>query len=148
MLKKLNLNFSSLFLITAFAFFVFFSCFYYSMAVSKSLSSKVLRLHIVANSDSFSDQILKLKVRDSILSYFNSLIDTSMSREEILKIASKNIPEFTKIANDTISENNEDYTTSATVGNFYFPTKSYGSIALPARKLWCIKYKNWRWKWA
>lgn len=147
MLEKFKLKFSYIFFSIMLVLFLFFSCFCYSTAVSRDLSSKVLRLHIVANSDSFSDQILKLKVRDALFSYFNSIVDTSMSRDEILKIAKENIPEFTEIAEKTIYENNENYKVSATVGNFYFPTKAYGSIVLPARKLWRFKCENWLWKW-
>ena len=67
-------------LFTILFLFLFFSSFYYAKYVSSNISSKVFRLHIVANSDLATDQMLKLKVRDAVLKYMNSLIDTSMDK--------------------------------------------------------------------
>lgn len=112
--------------------FLFFNMFFYSKSVSNDISDKVFRLHIVANSDSFSDQILKLKVRDALLNYMNSIINNNMSKNEILDIANKNIAKFSEIAYDTICKNGESYDVKVNVGNFFFPTKSYGSFSFPA----------------
>lgn len=111
--------------------FLFFSSFYYVKQVSNNISSKVFRLHIVANSDCASDQILKLKVRDNVLNYMDSLINSSMSKDEIVKIASDNISKFKSIAVNTINEYGYDYDVSVNVGNYFFPTKSYGNIYFP-----------------
>ena len=120
-----------LFLFFILFLFLFFSSFYYTKYVSSNISSKVFRLHIVANSDSITDQILKLKVRDSILEYMNSLINSSMSKDDITKIAVQNIPKFKSIANDTINKNGYRYSVAVEVGSFFFPTKKYGNIYFP-----------------
>lgn len=105
----------------------------YVSAVSSDISSSVFRLHVIANSDSDEDQNLKYIVRDRILDYMNSLVDTNISsKEETMKIVSENLENFKSIAQDTVYENGYDYEVNVEIGNFTFPTKTYGDIALPA----------------
>ena len=77
----------------------------YTYAVSKDLSNSVLRLHILANSDSKEDQELKYKVRDNIINYMNSITKNIDSKEEALRIAKENESEFISIAKQTIRDN-------------------------------------------
>lgn len=105
----------------------------YVSAVSSNISSSVFRLHVIANSDSSEDQNLKLIVRDRVLSYMNSLVDTNISsKEEIMRLVSENLENFKSIAQDTVYENGYNYDVNVEIGNFTFPTKTYGDIALPA----------------
>ncbi len=104
----------------------------YTYAVSKDLSNSVLRLHILANSDSKEDQELKYKVRDNIINYMNSITKNIYSKEDALRIAKENESEFISIAKQTIKDNGFDYDVNINFGNFYFPTKTYGDISLPA----------------
>ena len=62
-----------LFLIFLLFIYVIFCAQSYSNAVSSNISTAVFRLHVIANSDSDEDQQLKLKVRDSLLQYMNTL---------------------------------------------------------------------------
>ena len=105
----------------------------YVNAVSNNISSSVFRLHVIANSDSVEDQSLKYKVRDKILEYTNTLIDVnSISKEDIINIANQNIDILKSIAQNTVYENGFNYNVNISIGNFYFPTKYYGDISLPA----------------
>ncbi len=105
----------------------------YVSAVSSNISSSVFRLHVIANSDSSEDQNLKYIVRDRVLDYMNSLVDTNTSsKEETMKIVSENLENFKSIAQDTVYENGYDYKVNIEIGNFAFPTKTYGDIALPS----------------
>ena len=105
----------------------------YVSAVSSNISSSVFRLHVIANSDSSEDQNLKYIVRDRILDYMNSLVDTTISsKEEIMRIVSEHLENFRSIAQDTVYENGYDYNVNIEIGNFAFPTKAYGDIALPS----------------
>lgn len=97
----------------------------YVSAVSSNISSSVFRLHVIANSDSSEDQNLKYIVRDRILDYMNSLVDTTISsKEEIMRIVSENLENFRSIAQDTVYENGYDYNVNIEIGNFAFPTKA------------------------
>lgn len=121
-----------LLLLSLLAIFVFFSAYSYVTAVSKNISDSVFRLHVIANSDSDEDQALKLKVRDKLLEYMNSLCANTSSKEDAMRIANEHIDDFSKIAKDVISENGYDYDVEISVGECDFPTKNYGDVSLPA----------------
>ena len=112
--------------------YVIFCAKSYSNAVSSELSNAVFRLHVLANSDSDQDQQLKLKVRDALLSYMNTLCSDCNTKEEAITIANEHKDDFQKIAENTIIENGYNYSIKIKINNFYFPTKSYGDISLPA----------------
>jgi len=104
----------------------------YSNEVFAGLQNNIFRLHILANSDTDNDQNLKLLVRDSILNYMEEINKNSKSKEETIKIISDNLTNLQKIAEKTIQDNGYEYTVSLEIGNFYFPTKHYANISLPA----------------
>ena len=91
----------------------------YSDSAAEDLQENVMRLHIIANSDSDADQAVKLRVRDAILEKAseNKIADTK---------------DFEEIAKDTLRENGFTYTAKAETGEFYFPEKSYKDMTFPA----------------
>ena len=112
--------------------YVFISANGYVQAVSENLSNAVFRLHVIANSDSNEDQALKLKVRDKLLEYMNTICTDCTTKAEAISIAEEHKEDFQNIAEKTIKENGFDYPVKINVNNFYFPTKNYGDISLPA----------------
>lgn len=106
--------------------------FSYAKNVSLDISESVFRLHVIANSDSKEDQDLKYKVRDSLLEYMNNICKDCSSKEEAISLVEKNEENFKKIAEDTIKSEGYSYTVNINIGNFEFPTKTYGDISLPA----------------
>lgn len=104
----------------------------YANSVFKELSDNIFRLHILANSDSDSDQALKLKVRDNIISYMNTLSYDGLNKNEAIELTNSHLIAFQEIAEKTIAGEGYNYDVKLEVGNFYFPTKEYGNISLPA----------------
>ena len=130
--------------------YVFICAQNYVSAVSNNLSDAVFRLHVLANSDSAEDQALKLKVRDSLLNYMNDICSNCTTKEEAISLANENKKNFQQIAEQTISENGYNYPVKINIDNFYFPTKNYGDITLPAGfydalrvEIGKAKGKNW-----
>ena len=130
--------------------FVLFSAYSYANSVSYDIADSVFRLHVLANSDSEEDQQLKLKVRDALLSYMNTLSSNCNTKEEAIQIATQHQNEFQTIAENVIVENGYNYPVQIKINNFYFPTKSYGDISLPAGyydalrvEIGNAKGKNW-----
>lgn len=115
-----------------FIFFFIINATSYANTISEKLSNTFLRLHIIANSDSAKDQELKLKVRDEIIKYMNSLIKENNSKKEIVEICEENFSKFEQIAQKVISENGYNYDVKISIENTIFPTKEYGNISLPA----------------
>ena len=104
----------------------------YAQNVSNDIANSVFRLHVIANSDSEKDQNLKYIVRDNLLSYMNQICSNCKSKDEVIKLVHDHSNEFEKIAQDTIYEQGYSYDVKINIGNFKFPTKTYGDISLPA----------------
>ena len=124
--KRISIVLSLLFV------FILLSAIFYVNAVSNNIADSVFRLHVIANSDSKEDQDLKYKVRDAILEYMNSICKNDSSKEEVIEIANSHKEDFARIANQVIKENGFNYSVNIKIGNFDFPTKSYGDISFPA----------------
>lgn len=140
--------------------YIMLSAYSYSSFVSDDISNNIVRLHIVANSNSAEDQYLKLKIRDEILEYFSHILDSKekpYSKNEILEIASSHKEEISDIVNNTVLENGYNYTCSVNIEKIQFPSKTYGTISLPCGKYdainiklgkskgenwWCIMYPD------
>lgn len=100
--------------------------------IQKKIAKNVLRLHVIANSNSDSDQELKIKVRDSILSELqNGLADITTAAQAKQYVASK-FQNIKNTADYTIRQNNYSYSTKVFIQNRYFPTKTYGDLTFPA----------------
>ena len=104
----------------------------YANSISQKLSDTFFRLHILANSNSEEDQELKLKIRDEIIKYLESQIQSDSNKEDVINICKQNLENIKNIAENTILENGYIYNVNITIGNFEFPTKHYGNISLPA----------------
>ena len=104
----------------------------YVQVVSTDISNGVFRLHVIANSDNKEDQNLKYKVRDRLLNYMNSICTDATTKQEAILIAQDHQKEFEKLALEVIHEEGFDYSVNINIGNFEFPTKTYGDISLPA----------------
>lgn len=105
-----------------------------------SIREKMLRMHVIANSDSVEDQELKLKVRDAVLKEGKELFDGSVTSEDAEKILVPHIEELEKVALETIKSEGFDYKVKITVGEEYFKTRTYdNSVTLPAGYYTAVK---------
>ena len=144
-------NFKKYFIIFILLFlYVMLYSFSYANNVVSDLSNSLFRLHVIANSNSKEDQNLKYLVRDELISYMNTLCSNVSSKEQAITIANEHLDDFQKIANDVISQNGFNYSARVQIGNFAFPTKTYGDISLPAGYYDALKVelgkaegKNW-----
>ncbi len=92
----------------------------------------VLRLHVVANSDSLRDQTVKLKVRDSILELMKTKFAGVDNVAEASRIAEMNLQDIQNAATATLAEYDQHYEAEASLGSFDFPTRFYGSQVFPS----------------
>ncbi len=121
-----------------------------ALDTQRDISCKLIRLHIIANSDSEADQSLKLAVRDEVLKKVKKLTENCKNTEDAEKIVFENLDSLQKCADKIISENGFEYFSRAEISNFYFPTKVYDSFSLPAGKYRALRIhlgegrgKNW-----
>lgn len=98
----------------------------------KELTGSVLRLHVLANSDSEADQELKLKVRDCILAQANEILQDGCSLEQAQLDLSNNLPRLAAAGAEVVAREGYDYSVTAELRQTWFPTKEYENFALPA----------------
>ena len=96
----------------------------YAAETNARLSRDIVRLHIIANSDSDEDQALKLRIRDRLLE--------ATSAAATKADAAALVEEYEAIARDEIAASGFDYPVKAEYGRFHFPTKDYGGLTYPA----------------
>ena len=99
----------------------------------------VLRLHILAESDSERDQQLKLKVRDALLT--SGVLDGADDLKSAENIASAKLPEIERIAEDTLRENGCSLPVSAELADVEFDERTYGDITMPAGEYRALRVK-------
>ncbi len=104
----------------------------YAKEVNDDLSSKVIRFHVVANSDSVADQLLKQQVKDEVIAYMEPMLQHSTSLEETRNLINKNKDAIKKLSEEVVRRNAEDYPVYVALDYANFPTKAYGDIVFPA----------------
>ena len=98
----------------------------------QELSEKVLRLHVLANSDSAEDQALKLKVRDSVVEKAAEILAGCPDRESAERRLTEALPELEEAARKRIAAEGETQRVTAELRPTRFPTREYENFTLPA----------------
>lgn len=119
--------------------------------MQKEIAKRVLRFHVLANSDSEEDQELKLKVKKAVVDYLDAYLNQEvLTLEETKTIVEMQKEEILQLAEQVIKENGYEYSVSAELTTDYFPIKTYGDVTLPAGEYetFCMdigeaKGKNW-----
>lgn len=134
---------------------IIFSNFAAFESTLSGLENGVLRMHILANSDSDEDQRLKLKVRDRLLENSEEIFGGCDTLEEMESAAAEKLDAINDIALDVIHENGFDYGVQTRLVNMEFDERVYGDITMPAgnyealritigdangRNWWCVMY--------
>jgi stage II sporulation protein R len=100
-------------------------------SLQSSIEDKLIRFHVIANSDKAEDQALKLKVRDKVLEYIAPKLRDSSNIEESRNILKQNDRSINEIAQEIIKENGFSYNVVTMLTKENFPVKTYGNITLP-----------------
>ncbi len=122
-----------------------------------SIASKILRFHVLANSDAEEDQAIKKEVRDAVGTYLKPYLETADNLEETKQIVNQHMNEIIQIAKKTLESAGYDYDVTASITSVNFPEKSYGSYTFPkgeyealqitlgegkGQNWWCVLYPN------
>jgi stage II sporulation protein R len=110
-----------------------------ALQTGQELSDKVVRLHVLANSDSEEDQALKLKVRDRILAYAEPLLAGAADRQEAEALLRGRVLELERIAAEEIRADGYDYSVTIELEDTVFPTREYEGFTLPAGKYLALR---------
>ncbi len=105
----------------------------------EEIRGDVLRLHVLANSDSEEDQQLKLKVRDALLKKGKNIFNGSVTKENAEEKIENEKEILIETAEKVIKENGFDYDVEITVTDEFFTTRTYENITLPAGKYKAVR---------
>ena len=123
--------------------------------LQQAISDKVLRFHVLANSDSEADQTLKLAVRDRVLQEYGDLLETCTSKEETLAALKNAQQEISETAEAEVLAQGYAYPVRVSLVREEFPFKKYGDLIFPAgvydalrieigeakgKNWWCVLY--------
>lgn len=121
----------------------------------EAVADEIIRLHVIANSDSEEDQQLKLEVKETIVTYLRGEMSRAVSVSDARQTIREHIPDIEEIAKEKIEMEGYSYDVEATLGESYFPIKEYGDMTFPAgdyealrvkigeskgRNWWCVMY--------
>lgn len=127
----------------------------WSMQRQDALAQKMIRLHVIANSDSEADQALKLEVRDKVLDFTTTVLQRSADMEDAQVRLREELTRIETIARREIAAQGYDYPVTAQLASAEFPLKEYDGFSLPAgeymalrlvigegegRNWWCVVY--------
>ena len=122
----------------------------FASGVNGDLSDNLIRLHVIANSDSSEDQALKLKVRDAVIETVAPLVSDSDNKALSKEILLAHREDIINAAKKVIAENGYDYDVTASYEKTYFPVKQYANVILPSGEYDALrvvigagKGKNW-----
>lgn len=115
-----------------------------------SSEKQLIRLHVLANSDSEQDQAVKLKVRDAVVEYMAPYLSDVKDASAARQIVLSHQDTLMNIAKQVLIANGASYSVQLEIGYFDFPVKSYGNLTLPAGKYEAVRIllgnaegKNW-----
>lgn len=134
---------------------VMVSCLIEFKSTYDDLQENVLRMHILANSDSVEDQELKLKVRDALLENSEKIFGDCNTIDEAEVQVSQKLDLIQEIAKRVIVENGYDYSVTAELTNMQFDDRTYDNLIMPSgyydairitigsaegHNWWCVMY--------
>ncbi|MBR5410191.1 MAG: stage II sporulation protein R [Clostridia bacterium] len=110
-----------------------------ALARERNLQKRILRLHVVANSDSEEDQAVKLLVRDAVLEAGNELFGGDVTAENAEALLAAHVDDVNAAAEAVLRGNGMDYGVKTRLVTEYFPARAYGEYTLPAGRYEAIK---------
>lgn len=127
----------------------------YSALIQNGIAAKVVRFHVLANSDTEADQALKLAVRDRVLADFSDLLTGCETKAESLALLRDAKQEICEAAAAEVRVQGYDYPVRVSLVREEFPVKAYGALRFPAgvydalrieigaaagQNWWCVLY--------
>ena len=125
--------------------------------LQQQLADKVLRFHVLANSNTTDDQALKLLVRDAIGGYMQENLPVVVDKEDSKRVIASHLTDIETLAKEVIIKEGYDYSVTARITECDFPVKTYGEYTFPAgtyealqvvigdgagANWWCVLYPN------
>lgn len=127
----------------------------YPVVAAQAVEGNIIRIHVLAHNDTPEEQAVKLSVRDSVLKHVGELVEGAENSEEAARVIESSLVSIQLAAENELSSQGFGHGVIVQWGRFIFPTRVYGSTALPAgsyqalnivigegrgKNWWCIMY--------
>jgi stage II sporulation protein R len=125
--------------------------------IQRAIAEQIIRLHVIANSDSEEDQEVKMKVKETVLTYLRGEMQDAATIEQARQAIRNHLPDIEEIAEEKLQNMGYFYDVTASLEDCYFPVKEYGDMTFPAgeyealrvklgeskgRNWWCVMYPS------
>uniref|UniRef100_UPI003562892B stage II sporulation protein R n=1 Tax=Lutispora sp. TaxID=2828727 RepID=UPI003562892B len=131
----------SFILITFFIFGLLMNLHINNDSVLGDIKDKIIRLHVVANSDSPEDQAIKLQIRDAIIKELEPKLENLKNQEEVKNLISANMDNLIAAAEEEMARLGKSFPIDIELGTYEFPTKVYGDLSFPAGSYQALNVK-------
>ncbi len=126
-------------------------------SIQEGIASKILRFHVIANSDSEEDQALKLEIKDAIVDYMKEILADARNIDDTRRLVTEHAEEIKQIAREHVAAHGYDYPVNVFLDHRFFPVKTYGGYTFPAgeyeaicvelgshsgKNWWCVMYPS------
>jgi stage II sporulation protein R len=126
-------------------------------SLQQGIAEKILRFHVIANSDSPEDQALKLEIKDAVLNYMQPILADAKTAEDTRRLFLAHSEEIRQLAQEYIDRYGYNYCAAVYLDTRYFPVKTYGNYTFPAgeyeavcvelgnhagKNWWCVLYPS------
>ena len=123
----------------------------------KALQKNLIRLHVVANSDTKEDQEIKVQVKDAVVAYLQPLVDGFTDKKQAMEFVADNLSSIQQVANAVLQEQGKEDRAAVYLGSETFDTRHYETFSLPAgvydslriqigdgkgRNWWCVVFPS------
>ena len=128
-----------------------------SLIMQKNIASKIIRFHVIGNSNSEYDQNLKLSIKNAIIHKLKPILENVYDIDSARKLIHKNLPLINQIAQNELIRQHSSYSAKAPMSTRFFPIKQYGDMTLPegdyesvcvelgkakGKNWWCVLYPS------
>lgn len=96
------------------------------------LKNELIRMHVVANSDSPEDQAVKLQVKDALVSYLQPVMTAAANKEEAFRYIRENLQQLEEKANQVLKDLGENKTATVSLVKEKFDVRKYDTFSLPS----------------
>lgn len=125
--------------------------------IQKNIASKIIRLHVIGNSNSEYDQNLKFCIKNAVVKELKPMLNNVNNIDSARNIIHKNLPYINQIAKKELLRQQSSYSVNTSMSTRFFPIKQYGDMTLPegnyealclelgsakGRNWWCVLYPS------
>lgn len=148
-------NYTAIFYLLILSLVTINSFLWSGIAKAANIPKEAIRLRIIANSNSTTDQTIKHQIRDAVKALLDTKTGTITTKDDAYEVISTAIPEIELIVQQTLQASNKQVPYSISLEKSKFPTKMYGNYLYPAGKYetllinigegtgdnwWCVLY--------